>query len=203
MTRRPPAALRGGGRAAGVLPRVRPAPPAGATARAGARRGASLRVPLLAAARARRRRARPSRSALTWESRRTGEAVITATGGSLTDRRLRRSPQRRFADVARRTRRLDDRARLVPKGKGGRDAALARAQQAARAACRASASRLGAIASLHPGYWVVFTGVYDTEPEATSALLRARAGRPHRDDAAHATDVRRSLSSLTRFVPSL
>jgi hypothetical protein len=25
-------------------------------------------------------------------------------------------------------------------------------------------------ASLHPGYWVVFAGVYDSEAEATSAL---------------------------------
>jgi hypothetical protein len=30
-------------------------------------------------------------------------------------------------------------------------------------------------ASLRPGYYVVFTGVYDTEPEAASALQRARA----------------------------
>jgi hypothetical protein len=29
-------------------------------------------------------------------------------------------------------------------------------------------------ASLHPGYWVVFTGVYDSEAEATSALEPAR-----------------------------
>lgn len=30
-------------------------------------------------------------------------------------------------------------------------------------------------ASLHPGYWIVFTGVYSTEAEATSALEEARA----------------------------
>jgi hypothetical protein len=29
-------------------------------------------------------------------------------------------------------------------------------------------------ASLHPGYWIVFTGVYGSEAEATSALERAR-----------------------------
>jgi len=29
-------------------------------------------------------------------------------------------------------------------------------------------------ASLHPGYWIVFTGVYETEPDANGALLRAR-----------------------------
>jgi hypothetical protein len=29
-------------------------------------------------------------------------------------------------------------------------------------------------ASLHPGYWIVFTGVYSSEAEATSALETAR-----------------------------
>ena len=29
-------------------------------------------------------------------------------------------------------------------------------------------------ASLHPGYWIVFTGVYETEPDANGALLHAR-----------------------------
>jgi len=33
-------------------------------------------------------------------------------------------------------------------------------------------------ASLHPGYFVVFTGVFDAQPEATSALPRARAAFP-------------------------
>jgi hypothetical protein len=30
-------------------------------------------------------------------------------------------------------------------------------------------------ASLHPGYWLVFTGVYTSEAEATSSLRAARA----------------------------
>jgi hypothetical protein len=29
-------------------------------------------------------------------------------------------------------------------------------------------------ASLHPGYWIVFTGIYGSEAEATSALQPAR-----------------------------
>ena len=33
-------------------------------------------------------------------------------------------------------------------------------------------------ASLHPGYYVVFTGVFESEPEAASALQRARAVFP-------------------------
>jgi hypothetical protein len=30
-------------------------------------------------------------------------------------------------------------------------------------------------ASLHPGYWIVFSGVYASEAEATSALEDARS----------------------------
>lgn len=33
-------------------------------------------------------------------------------------------------------------------------------------------------ASLHPGYYVVFTGIFDTEPEAASVLQQARAVFP-------------------------
>lgn len=58
----------------------------------------------------------------------------------------------------------------------------AAAEQAARA--RAGGLRqVGVLdssryASLHPGYYVVFQGVYDTEPEASSALQRARTVFP-------------------------
>ena len=58
---------------------------------------------------------------------------------------------------------------------GGRPAALARA----RAARAKGLPQVGVLdssryASLHPGYWVVFTGVYASEAEATSALETAR-----------------------------
>jgi hypothetical protein len=57
----------------------------------------------------------------------------------------------------------------------GRRAAMRRARDARRRGL----SPVGLIdssqfASLHPGYWVVFTGVYSTEAEATSELQRAR-----------------------------
>ena len=57
----------------------------------------------------------------------------------------------------------------------GRDAAVAHAEQARRRGLR----RVGVLdssryASLHPGYWVVFSGVYPSEPEATSRLREAR-----------------------------
>jgi hypothetical protein len=39
-------------------------------------------------------------------------------------------------------------------------------------------------ASLHPGYWLVFTGIYATEAEAASTLQKARTvqrgARPQR-----------------------
>lgn len=62
----------------------------------------------------------------------------------------------------------------VPQTKGRR-AAVARAREARRTGL----SSVGILdssryASLHPGYWVVFTGVYTSEAEATSALEPAR-----------------------------
>jgi hypothetical protein len=59
----------------------------------------------------------------------------------------------------------------------GRAAALERA-------CGARRKRLPQVgvldssryASLHPGYWIVFSGVYSSEAEATSALEDARKG---------------------------
>ena len=57
----------------------------------------------------------------------------------------------------------------------GRAAALDRA----RAARRRGLPQVGVLdssryASLHPGYWIVFSGVYSSEAEATSALEDAR-----------------------------
>ncbi len=63
----------------------------------------------------------------------------------------------------------------VPKS-AGRDAAVARAEQArTRGLDVVGVLDSSAYVSLHPGYWIVFAGVYGTEPEATSALRRARA----------------------------
>lgn len=58
---------------------------------------------------------------------------------------------------------------------GGRPAALARAR-AARAKRLTAVGLLDSsrYASLHPGYWIVFSGVYASEAEATSALEDAR-----------------------------
>jgi hypothetical protein len=61
----------------------------------------------------------------------------------------------------------------------GRDAAAAQARKARDGGLR----RVGVLdssryASLHPGYYVVFQGVYDSEAEASSALQRARTVFP-------------------------
>jgi hypothetical protein len=61
----------------------------------------------------------------------------------------------------------------------GRAAALAKAAEARRGGLR----RVGVLdssryASLHPGYYVVFTGIFDSEPEAASAIQRAKAVFP-------------------------
>lgn len=57
----------------------------------------------------------------------------------------------------------------------------ARAVSRARAARAKGLPQVGVLdssryASLHPGYWIVFTGVYSSEAEATSALDDARRG---------------------------
>jgi len=58
---------------------------------------------------------------------------------------------------------------------GGRRPAVARAKQA-RASGLPQVGILdsSSYASLHPGYWVVFSGIYSSEAEATSALESAR-----------------------------
>lgn len=59
---------------------------------------------------------------------------------------------------------------------GGKRAAVLRARQARRRGLRTvgvlDSSRY---ASLHPGYWIVFSGVYASQADASSALQPARA----------------------------
>jgi hypothetical protein len=62
----------------------------------------------------------------------------------------------------------------VPKSQG-RAAAVRIAQQARqRDLPRVGILDSGRYAGLHPGYWLVFTGVYEAQPEATGALQQAR-----------------------------
>ena len=58
---------------------------------------------------------------------------------------------------------------------GGRRVALDRAQQVRkRGLAQVGVLDSSRYASMHPGYWIVFTGVYSSEAEATSALEAAR-----------------------------
>lgn len=58
---------------------------------------------------------------------------------------------------------------------GGRTAATARARKArAQGLPQVGVLDSSRYASLRPGYWVVFSGIYATEAEATSALETAR-----------------------------
>jgi hypothetical protein len=61
----------------------------------------------------------------------------------------------------------------------GRAAAEAKAKEARSAGLRnVGVLDSSKFASLHPGYYVVFTGVFDTEAEAASALQPARGVFP-------------------------
>jgi hypothetical protein len=89
-----------------------------------------------------------------------------------------------------RTRPPAQRRRLIewPRGRSGwtlvlaslptsskREAALAKARQALGAGLpQVGVLESSRYSSLHPGYFVVFTGIYASEAEATSALARAR-----------------------------
>ena len=63
----------------------------------------------------------------------------------------------------------------VPKQEG-RDAAIAQAEAARRRGLEPVGILDSSLyASLHPGYWVVFAGIYPSEPEAASQLRDAKA----------------------------
>lgn len=65
----------------------------------------------------------------------------------------------------------------VPK-RDGRGAALAEAQQARRRGLeRVGVLDSSRFASLHPGYWLVFAGIFASEAEAASELQQARSAR--------------------------
>ena len=141
------------------------------------RLGAAADEPAVARAPARRRGSRrgraapPPRSGSTRDTA-TATTIVTATGGSelarvptVTTSTLTDWPQRSgWTNVLVSIPKVD-----------GRDEALARAEQARRRGLR----QVGVLdssryASLHPGYWVVFAGVYTSEPEATSRLREAK-----------------------------
>ncbi len=100
--------------------------------------------------------------------------VVTATGGSVTLPTAAVEPRSKLAVWPRAKSGWTNVLVSVPKLQG-RDAALARAAQAReRGLPKVGVLDSSRFASLHPGYWVVFTGVYATEAEAASVLQKAR-----------------------------
>jgi hypothetical protein len=104
-------------------------------------------------------------------------ATVTALGGSLTVTVATADPATRLATWPVGTAGWTNVLISIPKV-DGRDAAVARAEQARRRGLAhvgvLDSSRYG---SLHPGYWVVFAGVYASQPEASSALRAAKAAQ--------------------------
>jgi hypothetical protein len=112
--------------------------------------------------------------AVTHESA-TATAIVTATGGSQVVTTPTIAGAARLEEWPTGTSAWTNILISVPKV-DGRDAAVARAEQARRKGLR----RVGVLdssryASLHPGYWMVFAGVYPSEPEAASRLREAKA----------------------------
>lgn len=105
----------------------------------------------------------------------TAPPVITATGGSQAVAAPAVAGFKRLEQWPAGTSGWTNILVSVPKV-DGRDAAVARAEQARKKGLQ----RVGVLdsslfASLHPGYWMVFAGVYPSEPEAASLLRRAKA----------------------------
>jgi hypothetical protein len=105
----------------------------------------------------------------------TATAIVTATGGSQAVAVPTVAGTTRLEQWPAGTSAWTNILISVPKV-DGRDAAVARAEQARRRGLR----RVGVLdssrfASLHPGYWMVFAGVYPSAPEAASRLREAKA----------------------------
>ena len=102
------------------------------------------------------------------------EAVRTALGGNVTVPSTPAGPGARLAQWSRSERGWTIVLVSVPKARG-RDKAVAVAQQArSRGLRQVGVLDSSVFASLRPGYWMTFTGKYDTQAEATSVLRKAR-----------------------------
>jgi hypothetical protein len=103
------------------------------------------------------------------------EQVLTAIGGSATVPASSVEPDAALAQWTRAEHGWTIVLVSVPKTRG-RSAAVVAAQQArAKGLRQVGVLDSSTFASLRPGYWMAFTGKYETEAEATSVLRRARA----------------------------
>jgi hypothetical protein len=101
--------------------------------------------------------------------------VVTMTGGSITVAAPAETPRKALATWPA----GDDGWTIVivsvPKVQGRQDAVDVASAARARGLQRVGVLDSSLYASLHPGYWIVFSDRYPSEAEATSALLRARS----------------------------
>jgi hypothetical protein len=105
----------------------------------------------------------------------TEEQVLTAIGGSAT---VPTTPVEPGASLAQWTRAEHGWTIVlvsVPKTRGRNKAVVIAQQARAQGLRQVGVLDSSVFASLRPGYWMAFTGKYQTEAEATSVLRRARA----------------------------
>ena len=103
----------------------------------------------------------------------TPAPAITAIGGSVTVARAATGPV--LASWPANTDGWTIVLQSLPKRGRGRAAASALADAARRRGLpQVGIIDSGRFASLHPGYWTVFTGVYQTQPDANGVLQQAR-----------------------------
>jgi hypothetical protein len=122
------------------------------------------------------------------DGRSGGAQVVTATGGFITVPTASTLPSETPSAGAAGWPSAEDGWTIVlasfPQAEGRRAAALKAREARRRGLRRVGVLDSSSYASLRPGYWVVFTGIYTSEPEATSDLERARR-------VARTADVRR------------
>ena len=99
-------------------------------------------------------------------------APIVAIGGSVTIARPDTGPA--LSTWPRETDAWTIVLQSIPKAQGRADAVAVAAAAQEKGLPRVGVLDSGRYASLHPGYWTVFTGVYETQPDATGALQQAR-----------------------------
>ena len=160
-------------RRAGVLPHLRAATPRSGAARAASHGRPGARASGSAASRSLTVAGAAVAIAIAWQGPST-EPVVTATGGSVTAPTPPVEPISRLAVWPRAARGWTIVLASIPKTKG-RDKAVAIAQQGrTRGLPRVGVLDSSRFASLQPGYWMTFTGRFQSEAAATGSLRRAR-----------------------------
>ena len=98
--------------------------------------------------------------------------AIVATGGSVTVAQPTSGPG--FAGWPADTDAWTIVLQSIRKNRGKTEAVSVAAAARQRGLPRVGILDSGRFASLHPGYWTVFAGVYETQPDANGALQQAR-----------------------------